>query len=108
MSAPRPRIRVMGPVMAGEPVTIRTLVSHIMESGMRRDADGVTVPRKILNRFTCMFDGELVFDCDLGPGMAANPYIEFTARLPRSGTLTFAWTDDDGSTITAQEAVTVG
>lgn len=105
--AEKPRLRLPKVAKRGEVVEIKTLVSHDMESGQRRDEGGSIVPRKIINRFTCEFNGKLVFACDLEPGIAANPYLQFTAKVEESGTFRFAWTDDDGTTITAEETITV-
>ncbi|ESR27268.1 thiosulfate oxidation carrier complex protein SoxZ [Lutibaculum baratangense] len=97
MSNAKPRIKVPKTASKDEVITIKTLISHEMESGQRKDKDGNTIPRKIINRFTCTFNGQEVFSCDLDPAIAANPYFEFSAKVPESGTFTFEWVDDDGS-----------
>lgn len=104
---PKPRIKVPKEAKAGELVTIKTLISHEMESGQRKDKDGNVIPRKIINRFACDFNGEPVFSCDIDPAISANPYFEFSAKLSESGTFTFTWTDDDGSVYTDEEKITV-
>lgn len=106
--APKPRIRAPKTAAAGEIVTIKTLISHQMESGLRRDSDGDTFPRHIINAFTCAFNGQQVFACDIEPSVAANPYIEFSVRIPESGVLAFTWVEDGGRVITAEERVAVG
>ena len=105
--AETPRLRVPKQANKGEVIEIKTLISHVMESGLRRDEDGKLVPRKIINRFTCEFNGRPVFACDLEPAMAANPYLQFTAKVEESGTFRFSWIDDDGTTVTAEETITV-
>ncbi len=105
--AEKPRLKVPKQAKKGEVIEIKTLVSHIMESGLRKDESGKLVPRKIINRFTCEFNGKPVFACDLEPAVAANPYLQFTARVEESGTFRFSWTDDDGTTITADESIAV-
>lgn len=108
MATPRPRIRLdRNEISAGETIEVKTLVSHVMESGQRRDDDGDVVPRKIINTFRCEFEGEPVFSCDIEPALSANPYFQFNVAPPRSGTLTFTWIDDDGTVITATEDVVV-
>lgn len=99
MAAPAPRIRVNVPATAarGAVVTIRALIDHPMENGLRRDLDGKPVPRKIINRFVCRYNGETVVDCDWHTAVAANPFLTFYAVAVDSGTLDFAWTDDDGT-----------
>ena len=91
----------------GDLVEIKTQVIHIMETGQRRDAQGKLVPRKILNKFVCNYNGKEVFKMDLASAVSANPYIRFFVTAADSGTLDFVWTDDDGSTITASEKLTV-
>jgi len=103
----QPRIRLPKTAKRGEVIQIRTLVSHLMESGQRRDADGKPIPRNIINRFTCTFNARPVFSCDIEPAIAANPYLEFFAKVEASGTFRFTWTADDGTTITATEKITV-
>ncbi|HXW23489.1 MAG TPA: thiosulfate oxidation carrier complex protein SoxZ [Xanthobacteraceae bacterium] len=105
--AEKPRLKVPKDAKKGEVVEIKTLIAHPMESGQRKDDAGVLVPRKIINRFTCEFNGKLAFACDLEPAIATNPYFQFTVRVEESGTFRFTWIDDDGSTITADETITV-
>jgi sulfur-oxidizing protein SoxZ len=105
--AEKPRLRVPTEAKKGEVIAIKTLASHPMETGFRKDADGKIIPRKIINRFVCTFNGKPVFSADLEPAIAANPYLEFTVKVEESGTFTFAWTDDDGTVTTAEAGITV-
>lgn|SRR5690625_3043699 len=106
-TTPRPRVRVPSTASAGEVIVIKTLISHEMESGQRRDRDGNIIPRKIINKFTCEFNGQPVFSCDMDPAISANPYFEFNAKVPESGTFKFTWVDDDGSVYEHEEQIEV-
>ena len=103
----KPRIRLPKLAKKGEIIQIRTLVSHVMDSGQRKDASGNVIPRKIINRFICTFNGRPVFSCDLEPAVAANPYLQFSARVEESGIFLFTWMTDDGAMISAEERITV-
>ena len=103
----KPRIRIPAQAKQGEIIRVKTLISHVMENGLRRDRDGKLISRKIINTFTCEFNGKLIFRCDLDTAIAANPYLQFAARIDESGVFRFAWLDDDGTTITAEERITV-
>jgi sulfur-oxidizing protein SoxZ len=92
----QPRVRLPAQIRAGEVIEIRTLISHAMETGQRRDQEGQVVPRDIIRTFTCTFDGEPVFSMELQPAISANPYIAFPFRVERPGTLEFTWTNDAG------------
>ena len=84
----RPRVKAPRKASAGETVTIKTLISHPMESGQRKDADGNTIPRSIIHRFTCAFNGEMVVDVTMEPAISTNPYFEFEATIPEAGDMT--------------------
>jgi sulfur-oxidizing protein SoxZ len=91
-----PRIKVPQSVAPGEVIEIKTLATHIMETGNRKDAAGNKIPRDIIHTFTATFAGEEVFSAALGPGIAANPYIAFYLKVPGPGTLELVWLDDSG------------
>jgi sulfur-oxidizing protein SoxZ len=103
----QPRIRIPKLAKKGEVILIRTLVSHVMESGQRKDASGKVIPRNIINRFSCSFNGRPVLVCQIEPAISANPYFEFSARVEESGTFQFTWAADDGSVTSASEKIVV-
>ena len=102
-----PRVRVPSQAKLGELIEIKTLISHDMESGFRKDADGKIIPRRIINKFTANFNGKLVFQADWNPSISANPYQSFFYKAAESGEFTFVWKDDDGSEYTAKNKITV-
>lgn len=105
--ADKPRLKLPKEAAKGEIIQVKTLISHIMESGQRKDAQGKTIPRKIINKFACEFNGKPVFSVALEPAISANPYIQFNARVDEAGTFKFAWTDDDGTVVTAEEKIAI-
>ena len=106
--AVKPRIKLdRKEVKKGEVVEVKALVSHVMESGQRKDASGKFVPRKILNKFTCSVNGKEIFAADFEPAISANPYIQFKFKAEESGPVVLTWVDDDGSKIVGEETLTV-
>lgn len=105
--AVRARVKIPKRVRAGEIFTVKTLVSHSMESGERVDPEGKRIPRHIINRFEVTFNRVPVFAVDIHPGVAANPFFQFTARIDTSGTFRLRWTDDDGEVTELSRDVTV-
>lgn len=104
----KPRVKVPKSASAGEAITIKTLISHNMESGQRKDGDGNLIPRSIINRFTCDFNGQNVIDVTLEPAISTNPYFEFQATVPEAGEFKFTWYDDDGSVYEESKSITIG
>jgi sulfur-oxidizing protein SoxZ len=102
-------VRIAAPSVArkGDVIEIKTLALHPMEHGFRLDSDGNQIPRKIINTFTCKYDGAIIFAADLHPGMAANPYLVFHAIATQSGTLEFTWREDGGDVFVTKRGIAV-
>jgi sulfur-oxidizing protein SoxZ len=91
----------------GEVIELRTLIAHPMETGYRAGSDGRTLPRDIIRRFSCRYNGELVFSADLYPAISANPYLAFHVVANASGTFSFTWEGDNGFAQAESAAITV-
>jgi sulfur-oxidizing protein SoxZ len=107
MSTARTLINVPSKAKRGEVITIKTLISHIMETGFRHSQIGAAIPRDIIDTFVCTYNGEEIFRATLHPAIAANPFITFHTVATESGTLAFQWTGDKGFSATAQAKITV-
>ena len=104
------RVLVNVPARArrGEIIEIKTLISHDMETGYRRTQLGEVIPRNIIRKFVCTYNGAEIFRADLHPAIAANPFIVFSTVATESGTIQFHWTGDNGFSATESAAITVG
>lgn len=91
----------------GEIIEIKAMIAHVMETGYRTGPNGAPIPRDIINRFVCTYEGEEVFSAELFPAISANPFLAFSTVATVSGTIGFAWTDDKGKTQTATAEITV-
>ena len=108
MATPTPRVRVPAQAKPGEMIEIKTLISHEMESGQRKSADGKTIPRQIINKFIAAFNGKTVFEAEWHPAVSANPYQSFFYKAKEAGEFKFTWKDDNGSDYSATAKLTVG
>lgn len=105
MADAKPRVKVPKSAAAGTPFTIKTLISHVMESGRRKGKDGNLIPQNIINRFTCDFNGTNVVDITLHGSVSANPYFEFDAVIDAAGEFKFTWYEDNGNVYEATKAI---
>ena len=96
----RALINVPAKAKRGEIIEIKTLIAHPMETGFRPGPTGTMFPRDIIHRFVCTYNGEVIFQAELFPAIAANPFIAFTTVATESGVLAFSWTDDRDKTQT--------
>ena len=103
----RPLINVPPKAKRGQMIEIKTLISHIMETGFRHDNVGKPIPRDIITTFACTYNGAEIFRADLYPAIAANPFVSFFTVATESGKFEFKWTDDEGNVETASAEITV-
>lgn len=100
-------INVPAKAKRGDIVEIKTLMSHVMETGYRHTAAGEIIPRNIITSFTCRFNGTEIFRADMFPASAANPFITFFATATESGQFEFEWIGDLGFSERASASITV-
>ena len=91
----------------GEVIEIRATIGHPMETGFRPGDDGKILPRNLIKRFSCRYNGELVFSAELFSAVAANPYLAFHTVARESGTLALTWEGDNAFTQTENVTLTV-
>jgi len=103
----RTLINVPKTAKRGDIIEIKTLISHVMETGFRRNSAGQPYPRDIITRFVCTYNGEQIFGADLFPAIAANPFLTFYAVAAESGTIAFEWNGDNGFHETASAMIAV-
>ena len=108
MSNPTPRVRMPTTAKKDEVIEVKTLISHEMETGLRKDANGPPVPRRIIKQFVAKFNGREIMKADWHTAISANPYQGFFVKVPESGTFEFTWQDDNGSVYKSEHKVTVG
>lgn len=91
----------------GDVIEIRATIGHPMETGFRPGDDGKILPRNLIKRFSCRYNGEIVFSAELFSAVAANPYLAFHTVALESGTLALTWEGDNAFTQTESVALTV-
>ncbi|HYM32661.1 MAG TPA: thiosulfate oxidation carrier complex protein SoxZ [Candidatus Cybelea sp.] len=101
------RIGVPFEVKRGDVFTVKTMIAHVMESGHRRDSAGRVIPRMIVNKVACTYNGRTVFEADWHGAVSSNPYLAFDLRAKDPGIVEVTWSDDDGKVYREQAALNV-
>lgn len=91
-----PRAPADAPWRIGDVVQVKTVVTHQMEPGYRKNKDGSVAPRNIVHSFEALFDGRQVFSAEFGPGVSTNPYLAFYLKITGPGDLELRWRGDGG------------
>lgn len=81
----------------GTGALVRVLMAHPMETGRRKNADGLPVPVRHIAEVTASLNGVAVLRAQWGPGVSQNPYWQFMLKRAAAGDrVTIAWTDNQG------------
>ena len=85
---------------------VRMLMRHEMESGQRRDGDGVIVPAWHITEVRATLNGAPVFSAWWGPAVSKHPFLQFTLRRASAGDrVGIAWRDNRGASRQDEAAV---
>ena len=85
--------------MQGDKVLVRLLMSHEMESGQRKDADGKIIPAHFIREVNVRHNGRPVLSAQWGPAVSKNPFLQFAFAGGKSGDrLQVSWMDTKGDT----------
>ena len=84
-------------VANGDKVEVKILMSHVMETGQRKDADGAVVPAHYIVKVVGTCNGREVLSADWGPSVSKNPYLSFRFKGGAKGDkVKITWTDTSG------------
>jgi sulfur-oxidizing protein SoxZ len=101
------RIVIPKTARKGEVIEIKTIIQHVMETGYRRDFQGLAIPRDIIKRYSVTYAGAEIFSAEMTQGIAANPFFAFFTTAVETGDVVFTWTDEKGKVTTATRRLTV-
>ncbi|MBR0568689.1 thiosulfate oxidation carrier complex protein SoxZ [Azoarcus sp. L1K30] len=76
---------------------VRVLMSHVMETGQRKDASGALIPAHFITELTAKHNDKVVLSAQFGPSVSTNPYLAFKFKGGAKGDkVTVGWTDNKG------------
>ncbi|WP_200960092.1 thiosulfate oxidation carrier complex protein SoxZ [Pelomonas sp. Root1217] len=91
---------------AGEKTTVRVLMSHEMETGLRKDAAGKTIPAWFIQEVSAQLNGKPVLTAEWGPSVSKNPFLQFVVKGAKAGDkIAITWRDNRGETRTDEATV---
>jgi sulfur-oxidizing protein SoxZ len=90
----------------GDKTLVRVLMSHEMETGLRKDAAGKPVPAWYIQEVSAALNGKTVMTAQWGPSISKNPFLQFTVKGAKPGDkVSVSWTDNHGDKRTDEAAV---
>jgi sulfur-oxidizing protein SoxZ len=91
------RIRVPDRVGRGELIMVNAIISHPMDTGFFRDADGKPIPAYFIKDVVVTYGEQEVARFMWTSGISRDPIVSFSLRADREAPLTISWTDNRGA-----------
>jgi sulfur-oxidizing protein SoxZ len=91
---------------AGDKTTVRVLMSHEMETGLRKDASGKIIPAWFIQEVSAQLNGKTVLTAEWGPSVSKNPFLQFVVKGGKAGDkISITWRDNRGESRTDEATV---
>lgn len=83
--------------LVGDKTEVKVLMSHEMETGQRKDAQGKVIPAWFIQTVSATWNGKTVLTAQWGPAIAKNPFLSFRFKGGAKGDkVQVAWVDNRG------------
>ncbi len=90
----------------GGVVDVKVLMSHIEESGQRKDDKGSIVPAHFIQNVTATCQGRTVLSAQWGPAISKNPFLSFKFKGGNKGDkVRLTWVDNKGDSRTDEVTI---
>lgn len=93
--------------LAGDVASVKVLMNHDMETGLRKDAkSGQLIPAHFIQNVTASLNGKPVMEAQWGTAISKNPFLEFKIKGVKSGDkVAVNWLDNKGDKNSIEETV---
>lgn len=86
--------------------TVKTIFTHPMETGLRKDGDGRLIPAHFIKEVVCEHNGKPVIDAEWSTAVSRNPYLAFELRGAKRGDkVSVRWIDSAGDSDSAESII---
>ena len=92
------RIRIPEQIQRGDLITVNSIISHPMDTGFFRDAEGDPIPAYFIKQVVVTYGSQEVARFEWTSGVSRDPVVSFTLKADREAPLTMVWTDNKGAT----------
>lgn len=91
----------------GDIVTVKALIKHPMETGLRKDKKtGKVIPAHFIQEVSCKHNGKDVLVAEWGPAVSTNPYLAFSFKGGKAGdVVSISWVDNTGGKDAAEAKI---
>ena len=99
-------MRIRASVDASGVTEVKVLMSHEMETGQRKDAQGKIIPAWYIQNVTATHNGKTVLAAEWGPAVSKNPFLSFRFKGAQKGDkVQITWIDNKGDKRTDEATI---
>jgi sulfur-oxidizing protein SoxZ len=91
------RIKVPDRITRGEVIQVNSIISHPMDTGFFRTAEGQPIPAYYIKEVVVNYGEEEVARFEWTSGISRDPVVTFTLKADKEAPLTMVWTDNKGA-----------
>jgi sulfur-oxidizing protein SoxZ len=91
------RIKVPDRITRGEVIVVNSIISHPMDTGFFRSADGDPIPAYFIKEVVVTYGEQEVARFEWTSGISRDPVVSFTVQADKEAPLTMIWTDNQGA-----------
>ena len=91
------RIRVPDQIRRGDLITVNAIISHPMDTGFFRTAEGTPIPAYFIKSVVVTYGGQEVARFDWTSGISRDPVVSFTLKADKEAPLSMVWSDNKGA-----------
>ena len=92
--------------VVGDSTEVKVLMSHEMETGQRKDAQGKTIPAWFIQNVTVAHNGKIVLDAQWSQAVSRDPFLGLRVKGAKVGDkITVTWTDNHGDKRTDEATI---
>jgi sulfur-oxidizing protein SoxZ len=90
------RIKIPDQIQRGDTIVVNSIVSHPMDTGFFRRADGSPIPAYFIKDVMVSYGGQQIARFQWTSGISRDPVISFTLKADKEAPLAMVWTDNKG------------
>ena len=92
--------------LAGGNTEVRVLMTHPMETGQRKDAEGKLIPMHFIQNVIVKVNGRTVIEAEVSQAVSRNPVFSFRVKGGAKGDrVEVSWLDNQGANNKTEAAV---
>ena len=79
-------MQIRARMMGGDVADVKVLITHVMETGLRKDANTkAVIPAHFINQVVATLNARAVLEAQWGTGVAQNPFFGFRVKGAKPG-----------------------